>query len=121
MDIIRKSIKAYVCAMTVFLMLTLLLALIIRFTAFPEEWSYAGLIAMLSVASMFLGILEGKIIGKRGLLTGAVSSFLFITIIIIIIGCAFAESFGSDTLDIFYLIPILTGTIGAIAGTNSNK
>ncbi|MGN0703932.1 MAG: TIGR04086 family membrane protein [Lentihominibacter sp.] len=121
MEILRKSLKAYVCALLLFLMLTLILAAVIRFTAFPEEWSYPGLIAALSAASMFLGMIEGRITGRRGLITGIISSVLFIFIIVAATGSAFAESFGPDSFDLLYLIPVLTGTIGAIAGTNSNK
>ena len=121
MEIVRKSLKAYGFALILFLMLTLLLAAVIRFTAFPEEWSYAGLIVALSISSMFLGVMEGRITGRRGLITGLFSSVLFIVIIIAAAGSAFAESFVPDSFDIMYLIPLLTGTIGAIAGTNSNK
>ena len=121
MEIVRKSLKAYGFALILFLLLTLLLAAVIRFTAFPEEWSYEGLIAALSVSSMFMGLMEGRITGRRGLITGFFSSVLFIVIIIAAAGSAFAESFGPDSFDIMYLIPVLTGTIGAIAGTNSNK
>lgn len=121
MEILRKSLKAYGCAVVLFLVLTLLLAALIKFTAYPEKWSHSGLIAALSFSTLFLGFLEGKITGKRGLITGVVSSVLFILLIMAASGCAFAESFEKDSFDILYIIPVITGAAGAIGGTNSNK
>lgn len=121
MEILRKSLKSFGCAAILFLLLTFLLAVIIRYTAFPEKWSHAGMIAVLSVTSLFLGILEGKITAKRGILTGIISSAIFMFIVLAAAGCAFNETFDTDSLSILYIIPMLTGMIGAIAGTNSNK
>ena len=121
MEIIRKSIKAYLAAFCFFVMLTLLLASAIQFTAFREEWALAGLLAALTLTSMVLGMLEGKICGKRGLLTGMAASVLFMAIILLTIGGVFADSFSLRDMDVWYLLPVLSGGVGGVLGANGAK
>lgn len=121
MDIIRKSLKAYGIAIAIFVFFTFILALVIKYTAFSENWTFIGLIALFAITTFFLGIMEGKIVGKKGLITGFAASLIFILIILFAVGSVFADSFSIKTFDILYVVPLVSGIIGAVAGTNSNK
>lgn len=121
MDIIRKSLKAYLIAVVLFLMLTFVLALIIKYTVFSESWAHIGLIVILAATTLFLGMIEGRLVGKRGLITGLVSSAVFVLIILISVGSVFAGNFSLESFDILYVIPLISGIVGAVIGTNRSK
>ena len=70
MEILRRTLKVYVLALCAFAALSLILAAVIRFTGFPETWTFAGLVAALSLVSLLTGAMEGGIIGKRGMIVG---------------------------------------------------
>lgn len=121
MGILKKSIKAYLIAASVFIILTFIVALMIRYTSFKEEWSFTGVIVCMAAASLFLGFMEGKIVGKKGLMTGLLSSVIFVLIILVSIGCTFAEFFNPEHFNLTYAIPVVAGIAGSIMGTNSSK
>lgn len=121
MEIMRRTIKAYIISLTLFIGLTFLLAAIIKFTGFKEEWTFAGLVFILSVISMITGIMEGHIVGKKGLLVGTVAAVLLILIILLAVGGVFAGAFGIDSFNVFYLIPVFIGAAGGTLGANLNK
>ena len=76
MDVFRKSLKAYIAAMILFIAFTAILAAMVTFTGFKEEWTFAGLIVSMTVSAMHLGYLESRVIGKRGLISGALSALI---------------------------------------------
>lgn len=121
MAFIRKTLKAYIIVICVFILLTLLLAVLLRFTAFDEDWSFIGLVVVLSVTTLLLGIMEGNVIGKRGLLAGIVSAAVFLAIILLAVGSVFAGTPGKESIHVSYLIPLLSGAVGGILGANSRK
>lgn len=121
MEIIRKSLKAYIIALGLFLLLTLALAALLNFTAFREGWTFVGLVFCLAVPSLLLGILEGKIVGKKGLFVGLAASALFLLLILFAAGGVFAGSFGVHSFHASYIIPLLLGGAGGILGSNSGK
>lgn len=120
MDIIKKSLKAYILCISLFLILTFVLTCIICFTPFKEEWSFKSLIAVLTAVTFVLGVLEGKIIGKKGFITGTVASFVFLIIILFSVSEAFSEGFDIADYGIFYVIPLISGTVGGIFGANNS-
>lgn len=121
MNVLRRTLKVYMIAVICFIILTMILAALIYFTGFKESWSFSGLIAVLSVTSLLTGIMEGNVIGRRGIIVGALSSFILMIIILMAAGGVFAETFGINDLNIFYIIPIVAGSIGGVIGTNLNK
>ncbi len=121
MALIRKTIKAYIIAICIFVLLTLILAALLRFTAFDEDWSFYGLIVALSVAALLLGIMEGNVVGKRGLLVGIASAAMLMVIILLVVGSIFAGTSGKGSIHAEYLIPLLSGAVGGILGANSRK
>lgn len=121
MEILRKSLKAYLISVALFTVLTFILAAIISFTGFRESWAFGGLVVSLTMAAMVTGFLEGRIIGKRGLVTGIVSSGLFLLIILVSAGGVFSDSFNMSGLNAFYLIPVAGGALGGIMGVSGEK
>ena len=119
MEIIIRSLKAYIFVTCLFTALTFLLAALISFTGFKESWSFAGLVCILSVSSFVIGFMEGHITGKRGLFTGIAAAAVFMAMILLAVGGVFAGAFGIDSFSVFYLIPILAGAAGGIAGANT--
>ncbi|HIU26073.1 MAG TPA: TIGR04086 family membrane protein [Candidatus Copromorpha excrementigallinarum] len=121
MEIIRKTLKAYVAALTSFVLLTFALAALISYTAFKESWAFGGLIVIMSLSTALLGFMEGAATGKRGLAAGAAAALIFVAVILAAAGAAFSESFALREGSLFYLIPIGAGAAGGIAGTNMGK
>lgn len=121
MEIIRRTLKAYIISIVLFLGLTFLLAAIIYFTGYKESWSFAGLIVILSIASLVIGIMEGNIIGKKGLIVGLAAAAIFVMIILLAVGGVFAGTFGMENFSAFYIIPVLVGAAGGVLGANLNK
>lgn len=116
MEFLRKSIKAYITAAFVFIMLSFLLACIICFSGFKESWAFAGLIFILSADAMLLGIMQGAAAGRRGLLTGMLSAMILLVMVISAAGGVFAEDSDLKSKAVFYMIPVLAGGLGGITG-----
>ena len=70
MEKLRKSLKAYVIALVLFVALTFALAALVNFTGFRENWTFGSLLVIMSISSLVLGMMEGRIFQKRGLLAG---------------------------------------------------
>ncbi len=121
MDILRRTLKVYVISVICFIVLTMILAALIYFTGFKESWSFIGLVTVLSLTSLLTGMMEGNVIGKRGILVGIASSFVLMLIILLAAGGVFADTFGINDLSLFYVIPLIAGCIGGVMGTNLNK
>lgn len=121
MEILRRTLKVYVLALCAFAALSLILAAVIRFTGFPETWTFAGLVAALSLVSLLTGAMEGGIIGKRGMIVGAAAAAILVLIILLLVGGVFAGSFGMDSFSVFYIIPVVFGSLGGAFGVNLSK
>ncbi len=118
MEFLRKSLKVYAAALILFVLLTLALAAVLRYTAFSAGWSFAGLLVIMSVVAAFTGLLEGRLTGKKGMLTGAAAAAVFVLVIILAAGGIFAGSFGMESFSVVYLIPVAAGAVGGVFGAN---
>ena len=121
MEILRRTLKAYMLTLCIFVILTFVLAAIINFTGFRQSWTFAALLVALSVSCTFIGVMEGNIVGKKGLLVGAASSAVLILIILLAVGGVFAGVFGMHSFNIFYIIPVIIGAVGGVFGANLAK
>lgn len=121
MDWIRKTIKIQLLGVTIFAVITALFVLILMVTPIKEMWSYAAMITALSITCLFVGILEGKAVGKKGLITGLLSSVILILIILAPVNVMFRSDFRIDNGDILLLIPLIIGAIGGVIGANMDK
>ena len=91
MEKLRKSLKAYVIALVLFVALTFALAALVNFTGFRETWTFGSLLVIMSISSLVLGMMEGRI---------------------------FAEEFSLGKTGWLYLIPVVAGSLGGICGVN---
>ena len=93
MEKLRKSLKAYVIALVLFVALTFALAALVNFTGFRETWTFGSLLVIMSISSLVLGMMEGRIFQKRGLLAGGAAAVFFLAIILVSVQGLFAEEF----------------------------
>lgn len=122
MDIIKKLITGTAAASAMFFLLSLAGGIMIRFTPMPENWGYSYLIAALSVSCFVCCIYVLSHIGKAGLVAGAGISAVVIAFVIFAVYMIFDK--GAETeqiLRITYLIPVVSGMVGGIIGTNIKK
>ncbi len=115
MKFIRTSLKVFTAGTVLFIVLSLLLALMICYGGFKETWAFAGLIAVLSADSFLIGYMQGIAAGKRGMLTGMLSSLIFVLIMIFVAGSLFSNPFEIKDISIYHLIPIAAGGLGGAA------
>ena len=101
MEILRRTLKAYMLTLCIFVILTFVLAAIINFTGFRESWTFAALLVALSVSCTFIAVL--------------------ILIILLAVGGVFAGVFGMHSFNIFYIIPVIIGAVGGVFGANLAK
>lgn len=116
MDVFRKSLKAYIVSMILFVLLTAALAALVTFTGFKEEWTFAGLVISMTISSLILGYFEGRAIGRRGMIWGALAALIFVALIILSAGGVFSDMPEASGKTITYLIPIVGGSAGGIIG-----
>ena len=121
MYFIRKSLKAYMIVSAVFLILSLILACTLNFSGFKENWTFAGLVAILSAASLLLGMMQGAAAGKRGLVIGMMSAMIFTAAAVFIACSVFADSFELKSKMLLYVLPVIMGGAGGVAGVGRNS
>ncbi len=118
MEKLRKSLKAYVIALVLFVALTFALAALVNFTGFRETWTFGSLLVIMSISSLVLGMMEGRIFQKRGLMAGGAAAVFFLAIILVSVQGLFAEEFSLGKTGWLYLIPVAAGSLGGICGVN---
>lgn len=121
MNILRKSLKAYSMVSLLFLILTLLLALLIKLTGFDEGWSKISLMIILVITCFLISYLEGKIIGSKGLIVGISATALLLLALLIVLNVSITGSFTIKNSGLFLPIEFLAGAIGGVIGANSDK
>jgi putative membrane protein (TIGR04086 family) len=121
MLVLKNSLKAYCISVVIFIILTLVYAGVIKWTPLPESWSFEGLIVMMSIATLIFGFMEGVLIGKKGIVTGVIASTVFLLITLIMAKIVFDGSVNINILKTQYIVPLISGAIGAIVGTNKIK
>ena len=94
-------------ALVLFVALTFALAALVNFTGFRETWTFGSLLVIMSISSLVLGMMEGSIFQKRGLLAGGAAAVFFL-----------AEEFSLGKTGWLYLIPVAAGSLGGICGVN---
>ena len=107
-----------VLPLMLFVALTFALAALVNFTGFRETWTFGSLLVILSVSSLALGMMEGRIFQKRGLLAGGAAAVFFLAIILVSVQGLFAEEFSLGKTGWLYLISVAAGSLGGICGVN---
>lgn len=116
-----KSLKAFILAGCLFLILSAVFGALIRFSPLPERHiMYYGLLS-LCVSCLFLGVYAGNLLKNRGFLFGAVYSAIFVFLITLLIS-AFSETEpGNGFFQLRYLACLLSGSIGGAFGVNQSS
>ena len=121
MMVIKRTIKIQILGLIAFALLSVISALIFMFTPLKEAWYHAVIITAMILSCIFVGILEGNSVGRRGLLSGIAASILLIFLILVIVNLVFGGGFKPENNDIFLTIPLIAGGIGGVVGTNMDK
>ena len=70
----------------------------------------------MTVSAMLLGYLESRVIGKRGLISGALSALIFVVLILLAAEGVFSDMPEASKHTLAYLLPVAGGGAGGIAG-----
>lgn len=121
LTLIKRSAKAYGAAAALYLALIGITGLLLCYGPLPEKWIGAYMLSAEAAACLFLGLLAGSIVKKRGLLYGAGYAAVFSLLLLIAV---FAVSGGQNPIVILRarrLLPVLCGGIGGIFGVNAKN
>ena len=121
MTMTKRTIKIQLIGLLTFVLLSVISALVFMVTPLTEAWYHAVIITAMTLSCIFVGILEGNTVGRRGLLSGIAASILLIFLILIIVNLVFGSGFKPENNDIFLTIPLIAGGIGGVVGTNMDK
>lgn len=113
-----KLIKGLLISIGIFLILTMLTGILLKFTAMPEQFSNICMMASLAVACTFMGLYGGNLVGRRGLCFGLLLSVLLLIVILAAASLCFQVPISIQTLSPLYLVPLAFGMLGGIAGAN---
>lgn len=115
---IVKLLKGGVISLIIFIAITAIFGLLMRFTGLPERFAWLYLLAAITAACGYMGLYSGNLFQRRGLLVGAVFSALIASIILIGVALAFSEKLTPEILTPWYLIPVCGGGLLGAAGAN---
>jgi len=118
MGTILKNLKGFFFAIILFVLLTLLVSLLVRFTPAPEGWSLYYMIGVLCISCLFLGVYTGNHFKKKGFVYGALYSVIFMLILSAFYMLAFSTGIDVGAGLFKYLIPVLFGSVGGMIGVN---
>jgi len=118
METVWKNLKGFLYALILFVLLTLLISVLVKFTPAPEGWSLYYMIGVLCISCLFLGLYMGNYIKKKGFLYGALHSIIFLLLLSAFYMLAFNTGIEMGMGLMKYLIPILFGSVGGMIGVN---
>lgn len=121
MDKIMRICKGYLFSLIAFGLFTLLGALALKFTPFPERWSFCYLLAAMILVCLFIGLYMGAFFQRAGILTGLIFSAVLMLLILLIVSACFTTFIKLSMFTPAYLIPIGAGALGGILGANMKK
>jgi putative membrane protein (TIGR04086 family) len=118
MEPVLKNLKGLLYAFILFILLTLLISALVRFSPAPEGWSLYYMIGVLCFSCLFLGVYIGNYIKKKGFIYGALYSIIFLLMLSAFYMLAFSTGIEMGPGLLKYLIPILFGSVGGMIGIN---
>lgn len=121
MIIIKRTIKIQMIGLITFGVLSVISAVAFMITPLMEAWYHTVIIIAMTLSCIFVGMLEGNAVSKRGLLSGIAASIMLIFLILVIVNLVFDGGFKPENNDIFLTIPLIAGGIGGVVGTNMDK
>ena len=110
--------KAFIMSLVCLVILLALIGLLIRFTPLPERWVSLYVLGAVCIACLFIGVLAGNVMQKRGALFGALITVVFLLVILMLAVLATGANSEAGILQIRYLPCIVFGSIGGMIGVN---
>jgi putative membrane protein (TIGR04086 family) len=110
--------KVIILSLIFLLILFVLIGLLIRFTPLPERWVTMYVLGAVCIACLFIGILAGNVMQRKGILFGALFSIAFL-LIVLVVAVLITGTFSQEGIfQIRYLPCIAFGSIGGMIGVN---
>ena len=116
--LVRRSVKAYGAALLLYVLLVGVTGLLLCCGPLPEKWIYGYMLAAECAACLFLGLLTGAIMKKRGLFYGTAHAAVFVLLLLLLAFAASGRENPIALLRMSLLFPLLCGGIGGILGVN---
>ena len=121
MDKLKKSLKAFVVCIVMFIVLTALVSLLMQTGVMPDGAAGICMYVVLCLCCFCAGVMSAGIFACRGILSGVCAAIIFIALV----WCGIAlytKCFNIESLlDMTNLIPAAAGIIGGIIGSNTKK
>lgn len=116
-----KTAKCFLMAFVLFFILSFFAAVLICKGGLCEKNGLICMIGVLTAATVFLGFLLGRIVGKRGLFVAVAASGMFLLMVMTVFFLAFEQVPSIESLKPYYIVPVIFGGIGGIVGVNVKK
>ena len=116
-----RIVKGYILSLGVFLFLTFVLAVILRNTGMPLQFAMPFGILVCTAAAFLFGMVFGSTFEKRGLFFGFFSAVLFMGLLTVLAAAAVQAEAVSLPRNPWFVIPVIVGGVGGIAGVNLKK
>lgn len=118
MEKLLRVCKSYAVSMLLFIVLTVVIALIFSFTDLPMKNSSIFVIVALTITSMVFGFFIGGTFQKRGLIVGTCGGCIYVMTLVFAITTALGSAFAGEMMSAVYIIPVILSGISGAAGTN---
>ena len=113
-----NTVRALIYALILFAILIGVIGALIRFSPLPERWMLYYVLGSLCIACLFLGLIAGNLMKRRGILFGALYAIIFLLIILLISVFITGTNTENGIFQIRYLLCLLFGGIGGMVGVN---
>lgn len=113
-----KTLKSFLYAFLLFLLLLILFGILVRFTPLPERWPSIYILLSLCFSCLVLGLFTGGFTRKCRILYGGLLSILFLFVIMIISILIAGLPLDRGLLQPQYLLCIACGSLDGIIGVN---
>lgn len=121
MNILKKSVKALVICIVLFIMLTALASLLMQTGLLQGNNARLCMYIILSLCCFFAGLMSAGIFTIKGILSGLFAAAVFIVFVWCGISLYTGEFNPVSLMNKVNLIPTAAGVIGGIVGSNTKK
>ena len=118
MEKILKVCKSYAVSIMLFIVLTVIAALVFSFTDLPMKYSDVFMIIAVTVTAMLFGFFAGGTFEKRGLIVGICSGCIYVVTIVFAVTTVIGSAFAGEMMSAVYIIPVILSGMSGAAGTN---
>lgn len=122
MNVLKRALKAVPLGIVGFFIISLAGSVLLKFTPMPESWGFGYIIFTFTIVCFVTAFYMGTGGEKGGLAIGLCTSLVMILIIFSIVSIVSGTGFEiKSVMKIWYIIPVVLGTVGGIIGVNIKK